>query len=91
MLVTDVVAVHVADQHCVDLAQARIVRSGYRATGVVKQAGAVRILEDQGAVELAKLAFLTAEWRDFYVCSLNRLAGQRSCRQCRGEAADQFT
>ena len=51
---------HVADENDIDLAQPRIGRTGYRATGVVEDARAVRILKEQRAVLRAELAVLTA-------------------------------
>jgi HD superfamily phosphohydrolase YqeK len=54
--IAEVVAMHVADEHDVDLAQARIVGAGHGAARVVEHAGAVRIFEDQGPVLRAELA-----------------------------------
>ena len=67
MRVARVVAMHVADENDVDLAQPRIGRTGDRATGVVKNARAVRILKDQRAVLRAQLAVLTAKRRHFHL------------------------
>jgi hypothetical protein len=54
--VADVVAVHVAHEDDVDLAEARVGRAGDTAAGVVQDARAVRVLEDQRAVLCAELA-----------------------------------
>ena len=64
--VADMVAMHVADQHGVDLTEARIVHPGDRAPGIVEDARAVRILEDHRPVEAAELALMAAQRRDLH-------------------------
>jgi hypothetical protein len=59
--VADVIAVHVADQQHVHLAEPRVVGTGHRAPGIVEDPGAGRILEQQGTVEAAELAVVAAE------------------------------
>src|SRR3954453_20381297 len=56
MRVAHVVAVHVAHQDDVDLAEPRIVCAGDGAAGVVEDARAVRVLEDECAVLRTELA-----------------------------------
>ncbi len=60
----DVVAMHVADQHDVDLSQPRVGAAGHGVARVVEHAGAVRVLEDEGAILRAELAVDAAERRD---------------------------
>jgi hypothetical protein len=79
--VADVVAVHVGDQHHVDLAQARVVGAGDGAARVVEHARAARVFEDQGAVERAELALLAAQRRDLDVLRERGMGEQRSERQ----------
>ena len=63
MPVADVIAMHVADEDGVDLAEPRVVGSGDRAPGVIENSSAVRILKDHRPVELAELALLAAQRR----------------------------
>lgn len=64
-LVAHMVPVHMADQHHIDPAQAGIIRAGHRAPGIVEQPGAVRVLQQKGAIESAELAVMTAQRSDF--------------------------
>ena len=64
--VADVVAVHVAHEDDVDLAEPRIVGAGDRAARVVEDARAVRVLEDQGAILRAELAVDAAQRRHLH-------------------------
>ena len=66
MFVADVIAMHVANQHDIDLAQSWIIGTGDGATGIVEEAGAIRIFEHQGAVKLAELALLASQRSDLY-------------------------
>jgi hypothetical protein len=61
--VAEVVAVGVADEDDVDLAEPRVGGADDRATRVVEEARAVRVLEDEGAVLGAELAVEAAERR----------------------------
>ena len=64
--VADVVAVHVAHEDDVDLAQPRIARAGDGAARVVEDARAVRVLEDQRPILRAELAVDAAERRHLH-------------------------
>ena len=70
--VADMVAVDMAEEHGVDLAQPRIAAAAHRASDVVKDPGAVRILENYRPVERTELAVMTAERRDFHVLRCSR-------------------
>ena len=76
MFVADVIAVHVADQECVDLAEPGNVGSGDGAPDIIKQAGAVRIFEDKCPVEAAELAVLAAQGRNLYIRGRGGRRGQ---------------
>jgi hypothetical protein len=65
--VARVVAVHVGDEHDVDLAQARIVRPGDGAARVVQDTRAVRVLEDERPVLRAELAVDAAQRSHLHV------------------------
>jgi hypothetical protein len=80
----DVVAVHVADEDDVDLAEARIGRAGDRAARVVEDARAVRVLEDERAVLRAELAVDAAERR--HLDGLGAAAGKATARRRRPRA-----
>src|SRR5690606_38191410 len=56
----------------VDLAEPRIVGAAHRAPGVVEDAGAVGILEDERPVERAELAVMAAERSDLHVLGQRR-------------------
>src|SRR6185503_9895038 len=60
------VMVDVAEQYRVDLAEPRVVRTTDRESGVIQDPRAIGVLEDQGAVDSAKLAIVTAEGGDLY-------------------------
>ena len=64
--VAGVVAVHVAHEDDVDLAQPRIARAGDGAARVVEDARAVRVLEDQRAILRAELAVDAAQRRHLH-------------------------
>ena len=91
MDVAEVIAVRVADQDGVDLAEARIIRAAHRASGVVQDARAVRILENHGAVQPTELAVVAAERRHLDD-ALGRRGRGSECgqahagRQCNGES-----
>src|SRR5438067_3992022 len=77
MRVADVVAMHMREEHGVDLAQARIAGTAYGAAGVVEDARAVRVFEDERAVEGAELAIVAAERGDLYVLGHGGECGRR--------------
>src|SRR5881394_919633 len=64
MRIADVVAVHMREEDGVDLAEPRIAGAAHGAPRVVENARAVRILEDERAVEGAELPVVAAERRD---------------------------
>src|SRR5437868_7176815 len=64
MRIADVVAVHMREEDGVDLAEPRVAGAAHGAPRVVENARAVRILEDDRAVERAELAVVAAERRD---------------------------
>ena len=66
-----------AQQHGVDLAQARVFGAAHGAAGVVEDARAVRVLEHQGAVERAELAGMAAQRRDLDGLGLGGRRGQQ--------------
>ena len=71
MAVANVVAMNVADEHDVDATEPRIVRANHGAPGVIEQACAVGILEDESAVETAELTHMTAKRRDLHRLDLS--------------------
>ena len=73
----DVVAVHVAHEDDVDLAEPRIVRAGDRAARIVEDARAVRVLEDQRAILRAELAVDAAERRHLHGLGQRRKSSVR--------------
>jgi len=68
------VAMHMAQQHAVDLPQPFVLRPAHRAPGVIKDARAVRVLENHRPVEGAELAGMAAQGRDLDV---GRMGGRR--------------
>src|SRR5690606_6118435 len=82
--VAHMVAVDVADENGVDLAEALVVRTRDRAADVVENARAVRVLEDQSAVAGTELSVVAAERRDLDVARLRGGASgeQRARAQC---------
>ena len=78
--IADVVAMHMADQDDVYLAQPRVARACHRAAGVVEDPRAVRVLEDHRPVLRAELARLATERRHLDI-------GRRGCHRHR-HAAD---
>ncbi len=69
---------HMAEQHRIDGAEARIVRSGDGTTGIVENAGSVRIFENHRPVQRAEFAVMAAQR-----CHVYRI-GQ--CGRCRKNA-----
>ena len=76
--VTEVVAMDMAEQHAVDLAEPRVVRPLHGTARIVKQPRSVRILEDHSAVEDAEFALMAAERGN-----LDVLCRGRSCSHYR--------
>ena len=73
------VTMHMADQHCIDITETRIVRSGDGAAGIVEDARTVGILEDQCPVEAAELPVYASQRRHLDV--FRRLCRQRPTPQ----------
>jgi hypothetical protein len=70
------VAVYMAKEHRVDLAQPRIAATAHRAPDVVENSGAVRILENQRAIEWTELPIMAAQPGDFHDAThIARIAG----------------
>ena len=61
---------HVREQHAVDFPEPRVVRAAHRAADVVEDARAVRVLEDERAVEGTELAVVAS-----HGCDLHRAGG----------------
>ena len=85
--VAEVVAVDVAEQHRVDVAEARIVRAAHRTPGIVEDARAVGVLEHQRAVEPAELTVVAAERGDLDGARGQRLASGQNERGHSGHDA----
>ena len=86
MFVADMIAVHMAGEHRVDMAEPGIVRAGNRAPRIVENARAVRVLEDQCPVELAELAFHQPERRNLHAVRRKRgMYGERHRQSQQGE------
>ena len=66
MFVADMVAMQVANQDYVDLAEAWIIGARHRAPGVIEDAGAVWVFEHHRPVESAEFSVMAAERRDFH-------------------------
>jgi hypothetical protein len=66
MAITNVIAVHVADEQNVDPTKAGIGSSGDRASCIVEQPRSVGILEDHCAIEATELAVVASERRDLH-------------------------
>src|SRR5690242_11140964 len=80
------IAVTVAEQHHVHIAQPRIVGSGERVTDIVKNANARWIFEERGAVVRAKLSRMRAQRRDFHVLRERRSHRKSACEtRCRAD------
>src|SRR5215475_12657644 len=62
--VPQMIAMHMGQQHCVDVSKARIVRSAHGAPGIVENPCAIRILENHRAVEGTEFVVVTAQRRD---------------------------
>ena len=71
------VAVHVRDQHDVDLAQARVGGAGDAAARIVEDARAVGVFEDEGAIQGAELAVVGPERRYLDVLGQDRRSDTR--------------
>ena len=69
-----------------ELAQARIVAPGHGGSGVVEQADAARILEDDGAIVCAQLPGVRADRRDLHVLGERRRNGERKYDCCMGDS-----
>jgi len=67
------IAMHMGQQHCVDISEARIVRSTYGAPGIVKHARAIGIFEYHRAVKGTELVVVAAELRDLDGLRMRRL------------------
>ena len=80
MPVTNMIAVHVADQDSIDLAKARVLGSRDRAARILEKPGAVRVLKHHGPVKLAEFAVVAAERRDLDLVCLGRTDAYR-CRK----------
>ena len=74
MTVSDMIAVHMAHQHHVDLAETGVLRAGDRAAGVIQKPGAVGVFQYQRPVEAAELAVVASEWGYLHVV---RAGGKR--------------
>jgi hypothetical protein len=74
------VAVYMAQQNQVDLAQPRVVGAGDIVGHVVENANAGRIFEYRRAIVRSKLSWVRAYRRDFYI-----LSDSRRCCQGKGE------
>ena len=70
------IAVRVAQQHGVNVAEARIVATGDGMAGVVEDAHAGRILEDRRTVVRAQLAGMRADRSDLDVLRDGRGSGE---------------
>jgi hypothetical protein len=73
MAVAQMIAMDVAQQHRVDLAQPRVVGTPHRAPGVIEDPRAVRVLQDQRPVEAAELAVMASQGCDSHVGRRGRL------------------
>jgi hypothetical protein len=82
LLVADVIAVHVGEQHEMDRAQPRIVATGHIVRRVVQEAHARRILKNDRAIVRAQLARVRADRSDFHVLSAGRSYGQKEREGC---------
>src|SRR5205085_12284531 len=86
--VADMVAVHVAEEHGVDLAESWIIRAAHRAADVVEDARAVRVLEDERPIEGAELAVVRAHRCHLHGCTGPAARGRR-LRGARAEGHDE--
>jgi hypothetical protein len=75
----EVVAVRVRDEHDIDLAQARILAAHHGGARIVEDAGAVRVLEDERAVQRAELAVEAAQRRDLHGLRKGRESERGHC------------
>jgi hypothetical protein len=73
MPVPYMIAMHMADQDDVYLAQARIIRTGNGSAGIIQHAGTVRIFQNHGTIEGAEFTVVTAERRNLDISGDNRL------------------
>jgi hypothetical protein len=85
LLIAKVIAVHVGEQHHVDRAEPRIVAAGHVVRGVVQEAHAGRIFEDDRAVVRAEFSGMGADRCDFHVLGERRQCGERQGKCCAGE------
>jgi hypothetical protein len=76
---SQVVVVDVREQHGVDLAEPRIVRTADRESGIVEDARPVRILENERAIEGTEFAVMASQRRDF---DIGRSGGHRRHAEC---------
>src|SRR5687767_8133901 len=72
LLVADVVAVDVAEQDGVDLAEPRVIGAGEVVPDVVEDANPSRIFEQRRAIVRAQLARVRADGRDLHVLRRGR-------------------
>jgi hypothetical protein len=69
MAVAYVVTVHVADKQDINITKPWITGAGDRAADVIENPGAVRVFEQDRAIEFAELAIVATKWRDLDRCS----------------------
>jgi hypothetical protein len=80
------VAVYMAEKHRIDLAKPRIAAAAHRAPDVVEDSRAVRIFENQRAVERTQLTIMAADPSDFHdVEALIRTGGGAPAQREAGE------
>jgi hypothetical protein len=62
------VGMHVRQEHHMDVAEPRVIAPGNRSAGVVQNPDPGRVLEEQGAINLAEIAGSRAQRRNLDGC-----------------------